>query len=255
MKKTLFFYTVITHLYLLNLVSCFESGEKKIRKTTKSTLFIGVDVSGSFTKTKMFKDGMKFLGVYIHHHLENKGPLSRPVDLYVGGIGGNIKEDPQDFFPIHDFLGLSPLKIEEKLLKEFSKQRDNLTDFNTFFERTKSIVKQKNLVFSPLDILLVTDGIPEIAGKSKKAIKQGYSKINLKPIEYLTRNVSIRILYAGARVGSHWRNYVPTTRIKVWTVEPRVMYGWKTQQGRNGTKGLLNWIRDNIDLKIKSRGV
>ena len=102
---------------------------------------------------------------------------------------------------------------------------------------------------------MITDGVPEIAGKSKKAIKQAYGKIDLKPLEYLTRNINIRILYAGPRVGNHWRKYVPTRRIKVWTVEPRVMYGWTDQVQRNGIKGLHKWIMDNVDLRIKSKGI
>ncbi len=227
--------------------------EKEDPKTQRSTIFIGIDVSGSFTKTKKFKDGMKFLGQYIHAHLENKGGLTTPVDLYVGGIGGSEKEDPQDFFPVHDFRNLKPDQIEKKLLKEFANQKDNLTDFNTFFERIRSLVKQKNLVLAPIDVIMITDGVPEIAGKSKKAIKLAYGKIDLKPLEYLTRNINIRILYANPRVGNNWRTYVPTRRIKVWTVEPRVMFGWSNQIMRQGPEGLYTWIRDNVDLRIQSR--
>jgi hypothetical protein len=242
-------------ILILALTAGCQFAQKEDAKTQRSTLFIGIDVSGSFTRTKRFKDGMRFLGEYIHAHLHEKGKLSKPVDLYVGGIGGNIKEDPQDFFPVHDFIGLAPKQIEEKLQKEFSGQKDNLTDFNTFFMRIKSIVKQKNLVMAPLDIILITDGVPEIQGKSKAAVKQAYSQINLEPIEYLTRNVTIRILYASPRVGNNWRSYVPTKRVKVWTVEPRVMYGWEVQKTRNGEEGLYAWIYDNIDLRVKSRGL
>ena len=230
--------------------------EKKGSKTQRSTIFIGIDVSGSFTRTKSFKDGIGFLAHYLHGHLNGFGGLSKPTDLYVGGIGGDQKEEPQAFFPIHDFLGKSPAEIKEKLVQEFGRQKDNLTDFNTYFARIKSIVKQKNLVLSPISIIMLTDGVPEIAkGKSKKAIKQAYSKIDLSPLEFLTRNISIRILYATPKVGNNWRNYVPTNRIKVWTVEPQVMYGWKEQKSRNGEKGLWKWTKDNVDLNIKSRGI
>lgn len=230
--------------------------EKKESKTMKSSIFVGIDVSGSFTRTKSFKNGVKFLSYYLYAHLNGKGNLSKPTDLYVGGIGGDQKEEPQAFFPIHDFADRSIKEIEAKLLKEFSKQKDNLTDFNTFFLRVKSIVKQKNLVLSPITIIMLTDGVPEIAkGKSKKAIKQAYSKIDLSPLEYLTRNISIRILYANPRVGNHWRNYVPTNRIKVWTVEPVVMYGWADQVKRKGLPALWKWIKDNVDLRIQSRGL
>ncbi|HLE11119.1 MAG: hypothetical protein A2504_01515 [Bdellovibrionales bacterium RIFOXYD12_FULL_39_22] len=228
------------------------------KTTAKNTIFIGIDVSGSFTTTDSFKNGVKFLSYYLYGHLRGEEGLSRPTDLYVGGIGGDQKEEPQSFFPIHDFDGLSPLEIEEKLTKEFSGQTDNLTDFNTFFLRIKSIVKQKNLVLAPISIIMLTDGVPEIPkgqGKDVKVVKQAYSKIDISPLEYLTRNISIRILYASPKVGNNWQSYVPTSRIKVWTVEPAVMFGWEDQLRRNGMSGLWSWVKDNIDLRIKSRGI
>ncbi len=249
---------MIRNTVLLSLVfimaSCMQSDDKD-KRTPRSTVFIGIDVSGSFTRTKKFKDSMDFLGEYIYAHLNDMGRLSKPKDLYVGGIGGNVKEDPQAFFPIHDFKGKSAVEISDKLKKEFSNQKDNLTDFNTYFLRIKSIVKQKNLVLAPISILMITDGVPEIAGRSKQAVKQAYSRISLKPLEYLARNVSIRILYAGPRVGNNWRTYVPTKRVKIWTVEPEVMYGWREQKERNGVEELHNWIADNVDLRIRSRGI
>jgi len=84
---------------------------------------------------------------------------------------------------------------------------------------------------------------------------EAYSKIDISPLEYLAKNISIRILYAAPKVGHNWRNYVPTKRIKVWTVEPQVMYGWSDQLKINGQKGMYAWIRDNVDLRIKSRGI
>ena len=243
---------LILALLTFSLASCnFEEAKKT---TQRSTVFIGVDVSGSFAKTKKFSDGMAFLSHYIHAHLNNENGLAKPVDLYVGGIGGDKKEDPQDFFPVHDFMGLSKKGIQNKLTREFSRQRDNLTDFNTFFRRIKSIVKQKNLVLAPIEVIMVTDGVPEIANRTKKAIKQAYQNIEFKNLENLSRTVSVRILYASPKVGRHWRKYVPTKKIKVWTVEPRVMYGWKSQLQRNGKKALHKWIMDNIDLRLKSRG-
>ncbi len=243
----------IFSLFIVTAACKFEDSASK--KTPRSTMFIGVDVSGSFTRTKSFKDGMTFLGHYIKAHLDGEGILSKPQDLYVAGIGGNVKEDPQSFFPIHDFKGLSPEGIEKKLLKEFAGQADRLTDFNTFFNRIKTVVKQKNLVFAPLDIVLITDGVPEIAGKGANALKQAYSSIDLSPIEYLTRNITLRILYAGPRVGHNWRQHVPTKKVKIWTVGPEIMFGWRDQLQRAGNKGLEEWIFDNIDLRVRSRGL
>ena len=244
-------------IVFLILGSCKDLNFKSDSSATRTTVFIGIDVSGSFTRTSTFKDGVKFLSYYINAHLKGLGGLFKPTDLYVGGIGGNEKEEPQAFYPIHDFDGRSIRQIEKKLKKEFAHQKDNLTDFNEFFRRVKSIVKQKNLVLSPITIILLTDGVAEIAAgkKSKVAIRQAYSKIDVTPLEYLSRNVSIRLLYAKPSIGYHWRSYVPTKRIKIWSVEREVMKGWKDQLRIKGKKGLYKWIKDNVDLRIMSRGV
>lgn len=234
------------------LVSCNLDLKSHARK---KTIFIGIDVSGSFTRTNQFKDSLKFLSYYIYGHLKKKGELVEPRDLYVGGIGGDQKEEPQAFFPIHDFEDLKPVQIENKLKREFAKQKDNLTDFNTYFERVALMVKQKNLVLAPISIILISDGVPEIArGKTKKAKYQAYSKINLEPLEYLSRNVSIRLLYTSPKVGTEWVNYVPTQRVKIWTVESKVMYGWKRQLAKGDGK-LWKWIKDNIDRKVYKSGM
>lgn len=232
----------------LALVSCDLLKSSEGHK--KSTMFIGVDVSGSFVKTREFKDSIAFLSHYIYAHMNSIGDLYRPKDLYVGGIGGNQKDDPLAFYPIHDFEGKSPADIEEKLLKEFTKQPDNLTDFNTYFQRVSTLVKQKNLVLAPINILIITDGVPEvIKGKTGKVRQQAYSKIDLSPIEYLARNVSLRILYASPKVGNEWLKWVPTSRVKIWPVEAEVMFGWKNQLAM-GQEKLWKWISDNIDRRV-----
>ncbi len=250
MKKIILLISIL----IVNLfISCVEDNKKS---TQKNTIFVGIDISGSFSQTASFKNGVKFLSHYIHGHLSGKGGLTRPTDLYVGGIGGASTEDPQSFFPIHDFDGRTPAEIEQKLILEFGSQKDRLTDFNTFFLRIQSFVKQKNLVLSPISIVLLTDGVPEIAkGKDKAAMVQAYGKINLAPLEYLTRNISIRMLYIEPRIGEQWKRYVPTKRIRIWSVESEVMNGWQDQLNRNGEEGLWKWIRDNIDLRIRSQGI
>src|SRR3712207_7676509 len=43
------------------------------------------------------------------------------------------------------------------LRKEYP-ARDGLTEFNPFFERVATLVKRQNLVLSPINIVLLTDG-------------------------------------------------------------------------------------------------
>lgn len=229
---------------------CIFACDMSKATSKKNTFFIGVDVSGSFTKTKSFSDGMKFLSYFIYGHLKGASNLAVPKDLYVGGIGGIEKNDPQAFFPIHDFKDLQPSQIEKKLVDEFSKQHDRLTDFNIFFERVALTVKQKNLVLAPINIILVTDGVPEvIKGNTDDIKKQAYSKLNMAPIEYLSRNVNLRILYASPKVGYDWIKFIPRKRVKIMAVEAEVMYGWEAQL-KKSEEALWTWIQDNVDRRI-----
>ncbi|MEI8347178.1 MAG: hypothetical protein WCG27_06910 [Pseudomonadota bacterium] len=220
----------------------------KDSNTPKNTLFIGVDISGSFNKTESFRNGLKFLSYYIYGHIQGLGGLSRPKDMYVGGIGGNIKDDPQAFYPIHAFQGLQPAEIEVKLEKYFSSQKDNLTDFNVYFEKIALLVKQKNLTLAPINIVLVSDGVPEVVKKG--GVKHlAYANIKLDPIEYLARNISLRLIYTSPKVGNDWVKQVPSKRIKIWTVESTVMFGWQDEL-KKGEDKLWKWIADNIDRRI-----
>ena len=169
----------IKYVFMLISIILLISGCDTSNKTSRrrSTYFIGIDVSGSFTRTKSFRNSLRFLSYYIYGHLSAKGNLGTPKDLYVGGIGGDEKEEPQAFFPIHDFQDKTPKQIEKKLKKEFGNQKDNLTDFNTYFDRVSTLVKQKNLVLAPITIILISDGVPEILrGKTGKIKYQAYSK-------------------------------------------------------------------------------
>lgn len=231
-----------------------KDSKKSIHNGKKETLFIGIDVSASFTQSKNFDDSLRFLSYYIYGHLNQKGSLALPKDLYVGGIGGQVKDEPQVFYPIHDFQDKTPEQIEQKLKNEFKGQKDRLTDFNVFFERIALMVKQKNLVLAPIKIILVSDGVPEVLrnfkGKSKTQIlKQKYSQIQVSPLEYLARNISIRLLYTSPKVGNEWAKYVPRSRVKIWTVESEVMNGWKNQIAKNENK-LWDWVHDNVDRKV-----
>ncbi len=164
-KWNTFFFLFLYYLSLCDL-------EKGTRHARKITYFIGIDVSGSFSKTAAFKDSLQFLSHYIHAHLNEKGGLNPFKDLYVGGIGGDQKEEPQAFFPIHDFKNKTSKAIHEKLVKEFANQKDSLTDFNTLFERVATLAKQKKLTLAPITLILISDGVPEILkGKVNKKIR------------------------------------------------------------------------------------
>jgi hypothetical protein len=229
-----------------------HSGEQ----TPRLTLFIGVDASASFYNSGSYNDAMSFLAHYIYGHLNGLGGLERPRELFVGSIGGSLKGDPKAFHPQHDFTGKSVEKIEESLRAWFPPV-DQLTDFNAFFRQVTRITKERNLVLAPISVVLVSDGIPDLTpGMEAKAPADRYRAIDLSSLDYLARNVTLRIAYVSPKVGDQWRTLVPRQRVRLWTVEAEVMSGWNDQirpaADLPDQSRLWDWIRDNVDYRVRT---
>ncbi len=226
-------------------------------KTTRSRMsyFIGIDVSGSFKHRPEFKDALRFLAYYTHAHINSLGELKKPKAMFVGSIGGNYADDPQVFHSIFDLEGKSVAEINKDLQTWFG-GKDRLTDFNTFFASIAKLVKKRNLTLSPITIIIVSDGIPEGTNVKKgRAGHRSYSKIDLGPLEYLARNVTVRLLYVSPKAGKNWEDFVVRRRVRLWTVPVEVMRGWRTQlvPGKpipEQTK-LFEWIKYNVDYRVR----
>ena len=59
------------------------------------SMFIGLDISGSFLKGKYFDDSINFLAHYIYAHLNGLGGLDIPNVLFVSSIGGAQADEPK----------------------------------------------------------------------------------------------------------------------------------------------------------------
>src|SRR5271154_6496575 len=75
------------------------------------TMFMGVDVSGSFLKSKYFEKSLDFLANYLYAHLNGLGGLEVPKVLFLGSLGGRKKDEAKSFFPIQTFEGKSVEEI------------------------------------------------------------------------------------------------------------------------------------------------
>lgn len=212
---------------VLLVAACAPTGETEL--VPRQTLFIGIDVSGSFQKDGAYDDAMAFAARYIHGRLNGMGELVEPRALFVGSIGGETPGEPQAFHPIHDFQGKSPKEIEVDLREWFAPD-DRYTDFNAFFRRAATLVKRQNLVLAPVTLVLLTDGIPDL-GALPEGVDESerYARIDLEPLEYLARNVTIRVLYPDPTVAVAWERQVPRDRVRMWTVDDVVMKGWRDQ--------------------------
>lgn len=229
-------------------------------RASKTTLFVGVDASGSFKVSGHYDNSLKFLAHYIYGHLNELGGLRKPHALFVGSVGGKTHNEPKTFHPIHDFEGKTIEEIESDLRTWFS-PNDTLTDFNSFFEEVARITKDRNLILSPITMMVVSDGIPDFsqARTHKGSQEKLYQQINLQPLEYLSRNITLRLAYVAPTIGKHWRTQVPRQRVRLWTVDAEVMTRWPKyldegvetpQQERFWT-----WLKDTVDFPVRARRV
>ncbi|NOR53918.1 MAG: hypothetical protein GQ536_07515 [Candidatus Aminicenantes bacterium] len=216
-------------------------------------MFVGVDVSGSFLGTNYYDDAMAFLSHYIYGHLNGLGELSTLRALFVGSIGGKSKDEPKAFHPIHDLQDKDVTQIEAAL-REWFPPKDTMTDFSAFFEEVARHTKDRNLSLAPISLLIVTDGVPATESLEGKA---AYEKINLEPLEYLSRRVTVRLTYLRPKIAKHWREDVPARRVRIWTCAGEVMEGWKNQMEAGvelaQQEKLWKWVKDNVDFRVRSR--
>jgi len=231
-----------------------EPGAAKPRQT----LFIGLDTSGSF-RTAGYKDAVEFLAYYIYGHLNELGGLARIRELFVAAIGGKAADDPKAFHPIHDFAGKEIVQIEADLRAWFP-PNDTLTDFNAFFRQVARIAKERNLLLTPITVLVVSDGIPDVPIPNVKAGSPAmYQQIDLSPLEFLSKNLTVRLIYASPKVDENWRKLIPRQRVRLWAVEAEVMKGWRKQMepGREPADQarFWKWVRENVDYRVRTRGI
>jgi len=233
---------------------CSLEGEQKPRLS----LFIGVDISGSFMNSGYFDESLDFLAHYIYAHLNGIDGLEKPNVLFVSSIGGSTPGEPKSFYPIQTFENQSVEKIRSKLDEMFTRDRQNpFTDFNAFFEQIALTLRNKNLVLRPVSVVMFTDGIPDITQNDKTNFKS----LDLNPLERLTRNITVRILYTDPVTGKKWQTEVPRRRVKIWTQDADIMTTWNDSTIYVPGKPIAeqnrwtNWVKENVNFGVRARRV
>jgi hypothetical protein len=226
-------------------------------RVARNTLVIGIDVSGSFQRDGRYESSIDFIANYLYAHLHGLGGLKQPTALFVGSIGGERPFETKSFQPIHTFQNMSVAEIAAYLRREYP-ARDGLTEFNPFFERVATLVKRQGLVLSPLNIVLLTDGLPDTPAAKGDSLGP-YKKINLSRLEYLSKSVTLRLLYPSPTVAVRWERQIPRRRVRMWTVDNEVMQTWRRHY-RPGAppreqEALWKWIQDNVDFRVRSGGI
>jgi hypothetical protein len=236
-------------LCTLQLGACVPEGTEQ---EPRMVLFIGIDVSGSFQNTGNYNDALRFTAHYIYGHMKELGELEEPAVLFVGSIGGERPGQTKSFHPIHDFEGKTVDEIDAAL-HEWFQPDDAFTDFNVFFGRVADFVQRQNLTLKPITIVVVSDGVPDVTSRSDR--EDRYSTIDLEPLEYLSRNVTVRLLYSNPEVAVRWEQDIPRKRVRMWTVDDEVMAGWRSQVTLglpvDRQERLWTWIRENVDFRVR----
>ena len=242
-------------LTLSAVVACSPAASST--RVARSTLVIGIDVSGSFRGKARYESSIDFAANYLYAHIHGLGGLRQPTAVFVGSVGGEKPGETKSFQPIDTFQHMSVAQIAAYLRKEYP-SKDGLTDFNPFFERVATLVKRQNLVLSPLNIVMLTDGIPDTPSERNDSLSK-YKHINVSGLEYLSKNTTLRILYPRPTVAVHWEKNVPRRRVRMWTVDDEVMATWRSHYRAGATQDsqaeLWKWIADNVDFRVRSGGI
>ena len=246
---------VVLTVLVLGITGCSLSTDSP---KPRLAMFIGIDISGSFMNGKYFDDSIDFLAHYIYCHLNRLGGLEVPDALFVSSVGGAHANEPKTFFPIQTFENKSVEEIATELRTIFPKENPNpFTDYNAFFEQVALTVKNKNLALRPISVVIISDGIPDV----KRNDKTDYRSIVVKPLEKLSRSVTIRLLYTDASVGKNWQTRVPRSRVKIWTQDASVLVSWRDPKIMEPNTALaeqerfFEWVRDNVDFGVRSKRV
>lgn len=235
------------------LLACVPA-EGNERVNPRSTLVIGLDVSGSFRQSGHFDDAIEFAAHYLYAHLNGLGELRQPTSVFVGTLGGVRPGEAKVFHPIQDLTGKSVEEIATDLRGWFP-ETDPITDFNAFFERVAVHVKRQNLVLAPLNIVLFSDGVPDYPTRRRMPQDSLYARVDVSPLEYLSRSVTVRLLYAEPTVAQRWERNVPRRRVRLWTQESEVMLGWRRHAtpgaGMEAQDSLWSWMQSIVDFRVR----
>lgn len=238
---------------LLAAPSCAPARSQQ--STPRNTLVVGIDVSGSF-RDRHYGDAIDFAAYYLYGHLNALGGLRKPTALFVGSVGGDKPGEVKSFHPIEDFRDKSIEQLTQDLRTWFPPE-DALTDFNPFFDRVATLVKRQNLVLAPLNVVVLSDGLPDVGQAFPQDTLGPYGRINVSPLEYLSRNVTVRLLYASPTTGARWERNIARRRVRLWTQDDQVMVGWRTQlatgEPPEAQDKLWAWINDNVDFRVRAR--
>lgn len=245
---------VLTGMFFLTGCSYFNE-----KPQPRLVMFVGLDVSGSFVKGHYFDGSVDFLANYLYAHINGLDGLETPSAVFVGSLGGAKPGQPKAFYPIETFQNKSVKEIADKLREVFPRNKlDPWTDFNAFLDKVSEVVRDRKMVLKPISIVMISDGIIDLPGKNGR---HDYRSIDLYPLEKLSRNITLRLLYTNPEVGKKWEDQIPRRRVKIWTQDALVMTTWKDpkiylpDQPIEKQDKFFSWLENNVDFNVRMKRV
>src|SRR2546421_12863284 len=93
----------VTALVLaLGVIACSPSEKAQ---TPRSTLVIGLDISGSFRRNPNFNGAIEFAALYIYGHLNGIGGLQTNQAIFVRELGGECTDQAKVVHPDQGLVG------------------------------------------------------------------------------------------------------------------------------------------------------
>lgn len=216
------------------------------------TLFVAVDATGTLAGER-YDDAMAFLAWYVHGRVNGLGGLPIPGDLVVTAVNGT-SETPDRVRSVEDFAGRSVAEIEADLRTWFP-PGDGPRDFTAFFRRVARTVAERHLVLTPITVLVLTDGVPGADARPKRPAAGAYREIDLRPLDYLARRVTVRLAWTSPPVAERWRTLAQRARVRLWTVDQEVMKSWRAHLAPDtppaGQDRLWQWVRETLDVRVR----
>src|SRR5207245_6887454 len=128
---------------------------------------------------------------------------------------------------------------------------------NSFFRQVARIARERNLVLTPITIVVVSDGIPDVPDL-KPGSRDSFKTIDLSVMEFLSRNITLLLIYASPKVSDYWRRVITSQRVRLWAVKREAMMGWRAHvtpdpdpapQDRRGRS-----VRETVHSRLRARG-
>lgn len=252
----------ISGILIIFMMSIVITGCAPREEAPRLSMFVGVDISGSFVNSSYHDNSISFLAHYIYAHLNGIGEFERPNVFFVGPIGGTVYDEPKTFYPIQTFQNKSVAEIEERLFELFpSNELDPNTDFNVFFQDIARIIQNHNLVLRPISVVMLSDGIPDFVIDGERHFRR-FSDIDVSPLERLSRNITIRVLYTDPGDARAWETEVPRRRVRIWTQDADVMATWNSptiyfedNRPLEQQERWMEWTMNNVNYSVRARRV